>query len=455
MAQVYNVVTRGGSTLIADDSVFAVVDNSDLAVRSGRVGPAMSSFMTSPDGEDVSKKAPVMLDLSAAFIPLLRPARSRLSRLALNVTNACNLWCSYCYADHGYYHAKRSMMSADDAMTIVGKVLQMYPSIDVVHFFGGEPLLNHEAVRASCEYFKRMGLSRTKFVATTNGTVLSASLERTLLDYDIGLTVSVDGPKEIHDANRPTTQGGSSFDLLRRNVDRLLSLGVPVEFECTYTVGHRQRGISVADLLQFFAEEFGQRVAHIAWAHLPRPKSRPGQAIFDTSTDFFERQYLDAKLVETLWREGAKVSMSHILAGNGCALSFVVGILERLAAKEPASSYCPAFTSQLSVATDGSVYPCFMFIGDPKMRLGNILTDESLSKEKAESLWALYSAGMKSLPTGTAEWYRGLMQGCVAGEYAATSTFDERVYETVYAAMAEEVLMALATSNESGLERCS
>ena len=36
---------------------------------------------------------------------------------------------------------------------------------------------------------------------------------------------------------------------------------------------------------------------------------------------------------------------------------------------------CPAGTTKLGVAPDGSVYPCNLFFGRPEFRLGNILTD--------------------------------------------------------------------------------
>jgi radical SAM protein with 4Fe4S-binding SPASM domain len=37
---------------------------------------------------------------------------------------------------------------------------------------------------------------------------------------------------------------------------------------------------------------------------------------------------------------------------------------------------CPAGTSKLSIMPDGSVYPCYLFFGQPKFRLGNILCDD-------------------------------------------------------------------------------
>jgi sulfatase maturation enzyme AslB (radical SAM superfamily) len=68
--------------------------------------------------------------------------KSYLGRLTINISNNCNLWCEYCYADHGFYHAPRSLMSLDVAKEIMHKITDIYEPIKTVQFFGGEPLMN-------------------------------------------------------------------------------------------------------------------------------------------------------------------------------------------------------------------------------------------------------------------------------------------------------------------------
>src|SRR6266566_5370594 len=122
---------------------------------------------------DTTKTHPVERPVTPAFAPLLNMRRSTLGRLTINIANACNLWCSYCYADHGQYHAPSSLMQPDTAVAIVTKCLGLYDNIRLIQFFGGEPLLNIEAIEAVCQYLNSRGDAIPRFVATTNGTLLN------------------------------------------------------------------------------------------------------------------------------------------------------------------------------------------------------------------------------------------------------------------------------------------
>jgi uncharacterized protein len=156
--------------------------------------------------------------LDASMIEGLGPAQRlpRVARLTLNISNACNLWCSYCYADHGFYHSPASLMPAERAVAIMERVLSLYAAVDIVHFFGGEPLANLGAIDAVGEYLERqVALGRLaqmpSMVATTNGTYSDARTLDVLNRWGMALTVSWDGPQVVHDAARPTVSGGSSF----------------------------------------------------------------------------------------------------------------------------------------------------------------------------------------------------------------------------------------------------
>jgi sulfatase maturation enzyme AslB (radical SAM superfamily) len=289
----------------------------------------------------------------------------------------------------------------------VQKCLSLYAGISMVHFFGGEPLLNPGAIRATCDYLKSaLGPACPSFVATTNGTILTAELESLLVENQIGLTISVDGPASIHDRLRPTREQSSSHGVLCKNVERLRELGVTVDFECTYTLAHHHAGISVSDLLDYFSEELDEPHPHIAWSYLPRPLARTAGDKFGIFRNDFEsqvRQHLPVELLTGLFRDAARKSMENIASGRGAALSFVTRILEHLTTRRPADSYCPAFTSQLSIATDGTAYPCFMFIGDPRMKLGNIFRD-TFPTQSAVEVWRKYQEGFGETGPGSQKW---------------------------------------------------
>jgi uncharacterized protein len=401
------------------------------------------------DEEPEPRPLPVQLPVvTPTFQPLLGTAGGALSRLTINIANACNLWCSYCYADHGQYHAPNSLMKPDRAVAAVSRCLELYPRLRTVQFFGGEPLLHPDAIAAVADFLNtKLGGNAPAYVATTNGTVLSDRMADLLQRHHVGLTVSLDGPALAHDRLRPAKRGAPSHGTIMRNVERFRSMGIDVDFECTYTTTHYSLGITVADLLDYFWRELGEAEPHISWSYLPRPTSdATSQArddgMFREDYESQARHYLPVELAVDLFRAGAQKSMTNLARGDGAILSFVSGILDHLTTRRPGSTYCPAFTSQLSIATSGDVYPCFMFIGDSRMRMGNIF-EPSFPGREAEAVWSRHRDEFGSNATGTGAWYSALNSGCIAGEYIATSTLGERLYEPVYEAMIQEVILGI------------
>lgn len=61
------------------------------------------------------------------------------------------------------------------------------------------------------------------FSLTTNGTLLTEPMVDWLNEHRFGLTVSMDGPKAMHDANRITVGGNGTYDVVARKVRMLLS----------------------------------------------------------------------------------------------------------------------------------------------------------------------------------------------------------------------------------------
>jgi len=95
-----------------------------------------------------------------------------------------------------------------------------------ITFFGGEPFMNFEAMKAAAQHARKLGAERGKdvgFTVTTNGTLLSGEAIEFLWDYDIQTTVSLDGPRELNDLRRKWVgKGDGSYDSIAPKVARLL-----------------------------------------------------------------------------------------------------------------------------------------------------------------------------------------------------------------------------------------
>ncbi len=150
-----------------------------------------------------------------------------LTTVVLNVNTGCNLSCTYCYKEDLDIPSAGRKMELQTAIDSVEMLLRESPNEDryTVVFFGGEPLSNRPLIVAMVDYCERrfgtLG-KKVEFVMTTNATLLTDDIIDWLNAHRFGLSVSMDGPKAIHDKNRITVGGQGTYDVVRRKALRLL-----------------------------------------------------------------------------------------------------------------------------------------------------------------------------------------------------------------------------------------
>lgn len=150
-----------------------------------------------------------------------------LTTVVLNVNTGCNLSCTYCYKEDLDIPSAGRKMELQTAVDSVEMLLRESPDEDryTVVFFGGEPLSNRPLIEAMVDYcdkrFASLG-KQVEYVMTTNATLLTDEIIDWLNSHRFGLSVSMDGPKAIHDKNRITVGGQGTYDVVRRKAQRLL-----------------------------------------------------------------------------------------------------------------------------------------------------------------------------------------------------------------------------------------
>lgn len=141
------------------------------------------------------------------------------------LTLACNLACPYCFEDH--FRGDHAM-NRDTARLLVDHVMreQIGRGRDVeLRFYGGEPLMALPRLKEIAGALQDAATSAgTKFSCSlvTNATLLTRPVVEDLLPF--GLTsaqITLDGPPEIHNRQRPFVSGQGSFKLI---VDNLRSV---------------------------------------------------------------------------------------------------------------------------------------------------------------------------------------------------------------------------------------
>ena len=149
--------------------------------------------------------------------------------ITLDLTNKCNLSCVYCFE----HDKNKDVMPKETAIKAVNLAYESMPDRKnplLINFFGGEPLLNWEAMKAVIDHCDK-NKYKVSYGITTNLTILTDEMIEYFDDYSIPLLISIDGIKKVHDRNRC-----NSYDIVRKNIQRLIDAGLGIYIEARMTI---------------------------------------------------------------------------------------------------------------------------------------------------------------------------------------------------------------------------
>lgn len=164
-----------------------------------------------------------LMDDSMLITPALLSlkVRTRYHRLAeftglhlFVVTLRCEHACPYCQVSRQSEDTLRYDMSPEAASAALNLALQSPAANLKIEFQGGEPLLNFELIKYVVQEAvvrnARLG-KNLAFVIATNLALITDEILDFCRTHSILLSTSLDGPKDLHNANRPRP-GGDSYE---------------------------------------------------------------------------------------------------------------------------------------------------------------------------------------------------------------------------------------------------
>jgi len=164
-----------------------------------------------------------------------------LRKFCLEVTEDCNYRCTYCKRTIANTHSKNKLSEENAYRGLryyFGKytsLLQKLPDekkkllLQIVppslSWYGGEPFLNFELIKKSADYFKNLpwrkfGIDNKilKFTSNTNLSIMNDEILNFLVEHQVYLFASLDGPEEEHDRCRFFANGGGTFATAYHNL---------------------------------------------------------------------------------------------------------------------------------------------------------------------------------------------------------------------------------------------
>lgn len=166
----------------------------------------------------------------ARLYPDLEQFEKNLFNITFQVTDACNLKCSYCYQINKGNHK----MTFDNAKKFIDLLLdnneytKLYVDTysiraAVLDFIGGEPLLEVELIEKIIDYFVEQSILKNhpwqynyRISISTNGTLyFNPEVQNFIAKYKDHLSfgITIDGHKELHDLCRVFPDGSGSYDI--------------------------------------------------------------------------------------------------------------------------------------------------------------------------------------------------------------------------------------------------
>lgn len=335
--------TRKGSLVRLSADRLKAVQNGNMSNNERMTLSRLEILIDNPEAE------------REAMTSLVKRANARSNRFYAKVVMNldCNLACPYCFEDH---FQGRHYMTRETARLLVDTVIreQIGRGRDVkLGFYGGEPLLSLPLIKEIALPLRDAAAEKGvkfSFVLTTNGTLLTRSVVEELLSLGLtGAIITLDGPREIHDRQRPFVSGAGSYDIIVANIKATFDL-IELQLGGNYSRDDYREFPRVLDHL--IAEGIPpERIGEVQFAPIMPKAGRTGSA--DTSaccTSGSEPWVTEAApfLREEILKRGFK-------------------------AMKPTQAACAIeFENDLVVNYDGSLYKCPAFMGWPELSIGSL-----------------------------------------------------------------------------------
>lgn len=323
----------------------------------------VGAWPMSQDAEPLCIPEPI-----AKHIPRRTSRPSRLGRWPVLIftniikpTHLCNLACTYCYNED----VRRPIMSAAVGDRVVSQTfahVQGHLSDRSVNFVwhGGEPLI------AGLEFYRAIVRSQSNYARgtaygnaiQTNGLLITDAWIEFFLAERFAVSLSLDGPRDIHDAYRVSRSGRGSFDQVVETIEKMQASGLNPGVCLVVSKAMLGRAADVWDIMTHY--KLGFNVIPMLNSGTARGCTSDlgvdPEEFAEFWTDLYDRWFFAS---ESKYAYGSDFVFKTraILAGQ----PFECTGLDQ------------CFETNVSVDPIGDVYPCASLSGIPRHRYGNLL----------------------------------------------------------------------------------
>lgn len=347
-------------------------------------------------------KRPERIDLVVTKDEFHQKLYNSMTGIHINLTNNCNLSCAYCLYGEAFYNKRKSVPQAittEIALKAVEFLVKHSHDSKRISlgFYGGEPFLNFDVMKQATLYMQEMNDKNRKkelYVhLTSNGTLINDEIIQWLISNDVGLLISFDGPKHLHDRYRIFKDGNGTYEVIMDNLKNIknkdeayylrrvsfnIVLAPPFDFKGLVEFLESHDLIShkfIASVLIYDRNDYFLKIERQS----------------GTSAIEFQNQVLDTYfMLQSQFSEEKKNELDILFRINKIPL-------ERFMCRESCNSCDQAIKNPLCelglgrsfILNDGSIYPCERIEQFPFLELGNVFEGFYKSKRYGTKSWEL------------------------------------------------------------------
>lgn len=332
---------------------------------------------------------------------------NRLNYLILQVTQQCNLRCSYCAYSGLYYNRQHNSerMDFETAKRAIDFFVARTAESDRLHmgFYGGEPLLEFDLIQQCVAYVRsQVEGKQVTFGLTTNGTLLTDEKIKFFAENEFQLLLSLDGSKKEHDACRVFPNGQGSFDVVMRNLRRAKELYPDYAKKIRISTVISPKA-ELNDMLEYFKSDEVLSDKHITMS--PLADTGLKEQVDYKESFHLVRRYEYLKYLFYLLGKIDRQYVSELVIKSQQNIEETYRALQRhnvLPACTCPGGPCIPGVKKLFVMTDGRFYPCekitessdcgqigSLDAGFDQKNMEAVLNVGALSAEECKDCWAL------------------------------------------------------------------
>lgn len=262
-------------------------------------------------------------------------------------TLGCPSKCRYCWSSD----VNSPKMSMDTVRDVVEWLQDIRDHQVTFTFHGGEPLL------AGADFYREAlpvlseGLSflDPAFAIQTNLWLMTPEIAEVLAEYNVPVGSSIDGPKEINDLQR----GDGYFDKTLKGYAIAREHGLDVRFICTFTSESVERK---EEIFRFFLENGLTLKLHPA---LPSLRGSEPEKYALAPEKFGELLHY---LLEMSLEHFGEIEIMNVNDLCRCVFTRHGNVC----------TFADCMGTTFAIGPDGSIYPCYRFVGMPEWVMGNV-----------------------------------------------------------------------------------